>query len=192
MAHPRSASACSPARAAAAAGMPSGKAAVGKQRRSALTSGDQVRSCLRQDVQTLTAPWKSSTAPAAPLAVRFRGTDSLASFHIIDQEMPPEARLSQRPGAGAWGEVTIHPRMLQKLPSVDKALGQTLSSTASTWGTGRLGTTRSRSVSLAASGLQPASAKGLPPVLRAASPANVATRHPPAFSIRVGPRAVSH
>eukprot|EP00930_Biecheleria_cincta_P045294 TRINITY_DN31226_c0_g1_i1.p1 TRINITY_DN31226_c0_g1~~TRINITY_DN31226_c0_g1_i1.p1 ORF type:complete len:227 (+),score=28.40 TRINITY_DN31226_c0_g1_i1:113-793(+) len=62
-------------------------------------------------------------------AVQFRGTDSLASMHLIDQDMAADSRLSQRLGLT---ESTMHPRgALQKLTAVDEAaslsgtLGQT-------------------------------------------------------------------
>lgn len=203
---PAAAAAGSPVR-SGAAGVPSGAAAAGRLFRQPSPGGlrgagtsDEVRSCLRQEAQTSKAPSQSSAAPwqtLGPLGVRFKGTESLASFHVIDQELPPEARLSQR--LGAWGEVTIHPRMLGKMPSVNKAASQTLGSTASSWGGGgveRWNTrppSSSRAPAAAASGGE--GRGGLLAVdagggSRVASPARSgAVRHPNVFAIRVGPRA---
>lgn len=61
----------------------------------------------------------SSWAKSAPPGVRFRGTRSLASFHIINQELPPDMRMSQYLGTSFLGDMTLHPRMLEKLPPVD-------------------------------------------------------------------------
>uniref|UniRef100_A0A7S1WAZ9 Uncharacterized protein n=1 Tax=Alexandrium catenella TaxID=2925 RepID=A0A7S1WAZ9_ALECA len=106
---------------AVAAGIPSGLAGARQRCASAPTrhvlsaaDGRDVRSCLKDRGPNRVAPWNPG--------IRFRGTDSLASFHIIDQDMPPDARLSMRLNSSAWGDQTIHPRLLQKLPRLSETI----------------------------------------------------------------------
>eukprot|EP00933_Yihiella_yeosuensis_P034908 TRINITY_DN28401_c1_g2_i1.p1 TRINITY_DN28401_c1_g2~~TRINITY_DN28401_c1_g2_i1.p1 ORF type:complete len:245 (-),score=36.95 TRINITY_DN28401_c1_g2_i1:230-964(-) len=69
--------------------------------------------------------------------VQFRGTESLASLHLIDQDLPPGARLSQRMstlGSTGFGERTMLPKTVHRLPPVEEARERssvpTLSATA--------------------------------------------------------------
>jgi len=75
------------------------------------------------------APWQAATVGGS--GVRFRGTNSIQSVHRINQEMPADARLSQRVGCGSFGgtsfsEKTLHPSMLNKIMSVDEVLRRSL------------------------------------------------------------------
>lgn len=74
--------------------------------------------------QQLQPPWYVEP-PAPHPAVKFRGTESLASFHFIDQDMPPDARLSHRFGStkATTMEKTINPALFNKLPPVSEQGG---------------------------------------------------------------------
>mmetsp|Transcript_126729 Transcript_126729/g.270311 ORF Transcript_126729/g.270311 Transcript_126729/m.270311 type:complete len:235 (+) Transcript_126729:63-767(+) len=70
------------------------------------------------------APWQAETCSSP--GVHFRGTESLASMHLIDQEMPADVRLSQRLGTMAsLGDQTIHPRVFKSLPPVSEMINTT-------------------------------------------------------------------
>lgn len=130
-------------------------------------AGTASRGCLRHangpgDWQQHRGPWP---APAGALggaahghrhahAVQFRGTESLASMHFIDQDMPPDARLSQMMGTASGMDKTIHPRMMGKLPHLDDEA----SSTHATWGSitrDTLASTKPRMSASATSGHSP-------------------------------------
>lgn len=101
-----------------------------------------LRGILRRESRAPPPPWQEEPSP---LCVRFRGTGSLASFHIIDQEEPPLARLSKRLGGSTLGqttlgsttgtlaEVTMHPGMFSKLPPVDRRARAMTDTAGTTW-----------------------------------------------------------
>mmetsp|Transcript_80078 Transcript_80078/g.179197 ORF Transcript_80078/g.179197 Transcript_80078/m.179197 type:complete len:186 (-) Transcript_80078:50-607(-) len=108
-----------------AAGIPSGLAGAPQRcasvpaRRllSAAADGRGAQGVLKDGASHRVPPWNPG--------IRFRGTESLESFHVIDQEMPPDSRLSVRLGSSAWGDRTIHPRLLQKLPCLSETITTT-------------------------------------------------------------------
>mmetsp|Transcript_54335 Transcript_54335/g.168554 ORF Transcript_54335/g.168554 Transcript_54335/m.168554 type:complete len:168 (-) Transcript_54335:278-781(-) len=113
--HRQGASSSSSSR-AGAAGIPSGLASAPQRCSSVPTrqaNGRDFRGCLKDRGKNKVAPWNPG--------IRFRGSESLESFHVIDQDMPPDARLSMRLTSTIFGDQTIHPRLLQKLPRLQEA-----------------------------------------------------------------------
>ncbi|CAE8598360.1 unnamed protein product [Polarella glacialis] len=62
-------------------------------------------------------------------SVQFRGVDSLASLHLIDRDMPPDVRLSQKLATtGGFGERTLPRSRLPAVSEVQERLGTTVTS----------------------------------------------------------------
>merc|ERR1740121_258913 len=74
------------------------------------------RSCLRRERPSVRPPWRSEASQ--PPAIRFRGADSLESFHIINQELSPDMRLSRYMSSTTLTDKSVQPRPRRKLPPV--------------------------------------------------------------------------
>merc|ERR1712194_286284 len=69
---------------------------MGSAPRQASRQGEQIASCLkRHEVAPVIAPWATPEVFEHRAHIGFHGSASIASIHLIDQELPTAAHLSQ-------------------------------------------------------------------------------------------------
>lgn len=71
----------------------------------ATMGSSEPRSGPHKDWRPVKAPWQAATC-ASP-GIRFKGTESLVSCHVINQDMPADVRLSQRLNTTMLAETTL-------------------------------------------------------------------------------------